>query len=90
MGDDEQPFSSTTWTWKRVKIARPAGGHSDSAAQPLRWYRLPPWPLRRPMTLSVKYRGGAEAWYEIHARGSSGRFVGSTALHDVMREISRQ
>lgn len=39
------------------------------------------------MTITIKYRGGAECWYEIRARGSLGRFHGATALHDVMREI---
>jgi hypothetical protein len=42
-----------------------------------------------PITVSVSYRGGPEAWYEVHARGSVGRFPGYVALHDVMAEINR-
>lgn len=43
---------------------------------------------REPLTLSVKYRGGAEAWYEIKARGRTYRVPGHRALHDVMELIN--
>jgi hypothetical protein len=42
---------------------------------------------REKLTLTISYRGGAEAWWLIEARGSSGVFPGVAALHDVMREI---
>lgn len=87
--DSEQPFSSTTYAWKRVKVRRPAGGHSDSQPKAGRWFRLPPRNPREPLTIKVKFRGGPECWYEIHARGSIGRFHGATAIHDIMDEINR-
>jgi hypothetical protein len=47
-------------------------------------YRNP----RDPLSITVKYRGGPEAWYEIHARGSMGRFPGYVSLHDALSEIN--
>lgn len=70
-------------------MRRPAGGQKVSAAKPHRWFLRPPRNPREPLTLSIKYRGGPEAWYEVHARGSVGRFPGCVSLHDVMCEISR-
>lgn len=78
---------STNWEWRRVKVRRPAGGQGDSAAKPLRWFHLPPWPTRRPLSITVLYRGGPEAWYEIRARGTAGRFPGHVALHDALAEV---
>jgi hypothetical protein len=35
----------------------------------------------------VTYRGGAESWWLIDARGSIGVFPGHAALEDVMAQI---
>lgn len=80
---------STTWEWRQTKIRRPPEGHSDSRPKAGRWFRFPPRNPRVPLTVSVSYRGGPEAWYEVHARGSVGRFPGYVCLHDVMAEINR-
>lgn len=40
------------------------------------------------MTVTVRYRGGAEAWYEVKARGRTWRFPGHVALHDAFDRIS--
>lgn len=85
----EQPLPSTTWAWKRVKIARPPEAKQHRPAKRGRWWYLQPWPRSKPLPMTVKYRGGPECWYEIHGRGSVGRFPGHTALHDVMSEIMR-
>lgn len=42
---------------------------------------------RQPITLTLRYRGGGEAWWEVTARGTKWRFPGYLALHDVMREV---
>lgn len=81
--------ASTTWAWRRVKIASPAGGQRDSAPKALRWRHLSRWDRRRPLTITVKYRGGEECWYEVRARGSMGRFPGVVAIHDVIDEVMR-
>jgi hypothetical protein len=37
----------------------------------------------------MSYRGGAEAWVEVHARGSHGFFPGDRALVDVLWEVTQ-
>jgi len=85
----ERSFPSTTWAWKRVKIASPPEARVTGARKGGRWWYLPPWPRSRPLPITIKYRGGPECWYEIHGRGAEGRFPGHTALHDVMSEVMR-
>lgn len=70
-------------------MRRPAGGQSTAAAGARRWFHRAPREPRDPLTIKVKYRGGDECWYEVHARGEVGRFPGHVALHDMMREINR-
>lgn len=79
--------ASTTWEFKRVKVKRRPPGPAGTVRSAARWFRYARWNPREPLTLKVKYRGGAECWYEIEARGSLGRFHGATSLHDVMQEI---
>lgn len=67
----------------------PAGGQQAPGAKRRRWYGALPRNPREPLTIKISYRGGPEAWYEIHARGSIGRFPGVTCLHDVMRTINQ-
>lgn len=60
----------------------------QNARQGDRWHLLPWRNPRDPLTLTIRYRGGAEAWYEIRARGSVGRIEGHICLHDVMMAIN--
>lgn len=77
---------STTWDWRKVKIRQaPEAEGRVERSESLR--SLLGWPIRRPMTIRVKYRGGAECWWELHARGRMIRRPGSLALHDVLREF---
>lgn len=78
---------SATWEWRRVKIARPAAGQAAQVPKGRRWRHLPPWKRREKLTVTVRYRGGSQAWYEVRARGSMGRFPGDRALDDVMSEV---
>lgn len=84
----EQPFPSPTWKWQHVMVRRPAGGQSDSAPKGHRWRRLPRRNPRDPLTVTVKFRGGPEAWVEIHARGDLGRFPGDTTIAEVVLAIN--
>lgn len=70
-------------------MRRPAGGQSTASARAVRWFGRAQRNPREPLTIKVKYRGGEECWYEVHARGAIGRFPGHTALHDAMREINQ-
>lgn len=54
-----------------------------------RWHLLPWRNPRTPLTITVRYRGGQEAWVEVTARGSTGRFHGATALFDVVAEVNQ-
>lgn len=50
----------------------------------------PALPRRSPrdlMGLTVRYRGGPEAWWEVHARGRVWRFPGYVCLHDALSTI---
>jgi len=87
---DEQTFPSTTYEWRRVKMSRPAGGQTGSRPKGGRWWFLSRYDWRKPLALTVKYRGGAEGWFEVHSRGGIGRFPGHACIYDVMREITRQ
>lgn len=86
----EQPFGSTTWEWRQVMIRRPAGGHSDSAPKGHRWKRLPRRNPRDPLTVTVKLRGGPEAWVELHARGDMARLPGWVTIAEVVLMLNGQ
>ncbi len=83
----EQTFPSTTWQWKQVKMKPPPAGQNAVGAQRPRWHGLARWPRTRNLTLTVKYRGGAESWWLITSRGRSGAFPGSAAIEDVMAQV---
>lgn len=84
---DEHPFGSTTWEWRRVKMSRAPQASGDRRPKGGRWWFLPPWNPRKPLTITVRYRGGPECWFEVKSRGGFGRFPGHVALIDVMREV---
>jgi len=76
----------------RAKIARPPEARRQDRPKGGRsgWWGLPKWPWRRPLTIKLTYRGGAEAWVEIHARGRVVRRPGHVHLIEVFAEIARQ
>ncbi len=84
---DEQVFPSTTWAWKQVKMKPPPAGHNGARAKRGRWRHLAQWPRTRKLQVTVTYRGGAESWWLIEARGSQGAFPGHAALEDVMSQV---
>lgn len=78
-------LASTTFEFKQVRIVKRPQGPSNTAAE-----GRPPLNRRNArdaITLTVKYRGGAEGWWEVKARGREWRFPGVYALHDVMRVV---
>jgi len=83
----EQTFPSTTWEWRQVKIKRRPQGTDTARAQRGRWRHLSRWPRKHHLTIRVTYRGGAESWWLIDARGSTGVFPGHAAIEDVMSQI---
>lgn len=90
MGSTERENTSspsTTSAWKWVKVRRPAGGPSSAATKSASRQRLSAWNRREPLTVTVTYRGGAECWIELKARGKSHRMPGSVALFDALCSV---
>lgn len=85
----EHPFGSTPSEFVWRKVRRPPEATVQSGPKGHRWRHRLPWDRRKPLPLTVKYRGGAEAWIEVHSRGDFSRFPGSTALIDVCEAIWR-
>jgi hypothetical protein len=83
----EQTFPSTTYAWRKVKMKPPPAGHQTVRAKRGRWHGLPTWPRHRQLRIEVTYRGGAESWWLVKARGRHGVFPGCLALDDVMAQV---
>lgn len=79
---------STTWvpTVEKMRGSRPRGASRAGGAS--RWWKLHRRDARDPLTVTIRYRGGNEAWWYVEARGSSGAFPGYRSIHDVMAEIN--
>lgn len=73
-------------------MARPPEASKQIARQGGRqgWWGLPEWPWRKPLTIKLVYRGGAEGWVEIHARGRVVRRSGHVHLLEVFAEIAQR
>jgi hypothetical protein len=48
---------------------------------------LSTWPRRRKLRLTISWRGGAESWWLVEARGCHGVFPGHRSLEDVAAEV---
>jgi hypothetical protein len=83
----EHPFPSTTSDWEWAKIRKRPQGTDTVRAKRGRWRHLPRWRRTQALTITVAYRGGAEAWWLVKARGSHGVFPGSCAIEDVMAAV---
>lgn len=75
--------------WETRRVRKRPQGQKRGTPKASRWSRYTARPRRERITLTVHYRGGAECWYQVEARGSMGRFHGATSLHDVMEEVSQ-
>jgi hypothetical protein len=40
--------------------------------------------------VTIEYRGGAESWWLVKARGSHGVFPGHAAIEDVMSQVMNE
>lgn len=81
--------TSTSWAWRRVKIAQPPQAKKPERAPASTLGSLLPWPRKRPMTVTLVYRGGPECWIEVRARGRIVRRPGVVALVDLWRELAQ-
>ncbi len=65
----------------------PPAGHNAARAKRGRWRHLRRWPRSEALTIKIQYRGGAESWWLITARGSHGVFPGHASLEDVLHQV---
>jgi len=79
---------STTWTLGEVKIARPPKAPGNRAEAPQRGVQLLQREAREPCTWLVSWRGGAEAWIEVRARGRTWRFPGHVCIAEAVLEVA--
>lgn len=75
---------STTWRTRRGKITRAPQATQDSGGAKHRLSRMPRRDPRTPLQATLKLRGGAEAWVEIHARGAVVRVPGHTSIAELV------
>jgi hypothetical protein len=80
-----QGVEETTWKWQRVRRTMPEKGRGRSARRG--FLRLPRASREVKVTLRVVYRGGAECWWLVEARGEAQVFPGYLALEDVMARV---
>lgn len=77
-------FPSTTWEFRKVRV-RPAppgqGTQCVGGASPA---KLRPRRAEKPLSVTVRFRGGPEASWLIEYRGVAWRFPGHVALHDAL------
>ena len=81
---------SHTWSSKpdKMRSGGAAGRAGASKTPPFRGISRRDW--AEPLTIQVRYRGGAEAWWLVEARGRRQAFPGHLSLHDVMAVVTGQ
>jgi len=85
MGNDTEANTrsrSTTWVWEMRKVRR-----SPERAPASQSPKASPWPPREPLTLTVRYLGGSEAWVEVTSRGQTRKMPGHRYLLDALIDV---
>lgn len=80
---------STYVAYKRVIVRGHPARRANRPAQQGRFSGLTRRNHRDRLTITLRYKGGAEGWWIIEARGRVGAFPSGMALVDVMAEINR-
>lgn len=87
--DTNDCSGSNTVVWKRVIVRGTPAGRAKRLPKAGRFSGLTRRNPRDRLTLTVAYKGGAEGWWVVEARGRVGAFPGGMSLVDVMAEINR-
>lgn len=74
--------------WKKVRLDVAPAGDSPPKGVGYGFRGLRRRDSKRPIWISVQYRGGAEDSWLVNARDRVRRFPGHMCLSDVMREIN--
>lgn len=80
-------FPSTTWAYRKVKIARPPGGHATARSSMYGWRSLRRSERRMKIRITVSYRGGPQSYWLVEARGRHAVLPGHMALEDLMAAV---
>lgn len=80
---------STTYAWRKVRISRAPQAETTVPRQGRPVQALAQRDPRKPLSITISYRGGAESWWELRARGVVLRRPGSVCLDDVLSLLSR-
>lgn len=78
--NERSPSTATVWEWAKIR-RRPKGPPHRSAKL------LSALEPRDPLTITVRYLGGSEAWLEIKARGEVFKCPGHRAALDLMTQL---
>lgn len=87
---DTNTSRSTTYRFERRKILVRSEGARESGAEGGHRHSVSRRNMREPISITIRWRQGAESWWQIEARGKTWRRPGYTSLDDVMRDISGQ
>lgn len=81
---------STTYVWRKVKIQAPPRPKGTARAKrapmsgPDAPQKSPEAELRAPHHVQIRFRGGADTWWEITWGGTTKRFPGHVPLDDAL------
>ena len=88
--DTNSSSPSATWIPQTSKMRGSRRGAKQNGSQRPLFRTLRPRNPRETLTIRIKYRAGAEAWWLIEARGTSQAFPGHLSLHDVLSAVNGQ
>jgi hypothetical protein len=82
--------TSTTFEVETVKIRRPVRAKESVRSSGRGWWGLPRRDWRRPVTLQVQYRHGADPKVKVTARGREWVYDWDVALLDVVSDVNNR
>lgn len=85
---DEHSFPSATWVCEPDKIRPPARATGAAARSATFRLKLIRRDARKPLTATLRYRGGPEGWVQVEARGRTYRFPGHVCVYDALMRIT--
>jgi hypothetical protein len=87
-GEENTSSWSPTCEWEMAKIRRPPQRQTAQPRRGVLWGRLSRRDPRKPLAVSLEWRGGAEAWIKVTGRGGYRNYPGYATLADVLLDIN--
>lgn len=79
--------SSTLSEWEYRKVMRRPAGPTGQRGEATPLKRLALRNRRKPLTVTITYRGGPESWWELRARGKVVRVPGHRFVEDALSQF---